>query len=232
MDNRWLFRDDVYVAGKFDRLLLRDAKLGVQISNDIRIAAFDLQEKTNSLVSGDVPLPENFPAPKLALPNKGFSPDYFTFGGLRFCSARLRCALGQPENTVQFAPVELITGGEQARGQDYRLMRVLARQKAMDVDRSDCTREERVNRITGQVETRPIFINRLVLLEGLKPATEIFRIHESTTDILVTDMLAERVLRAGCTGMEFVDPETEQFGSRMQRYRTKDGIGERPVHMP
>ena len=55
---------------------------------------------------------------------------------------------------------------------------------------------------------------------------------ESTTNILVTDALAERVLRAGCTGMEFVDPENEQFGPRMLRYRTADGIAERPVHMP
>jgi hypothetical protein len=52
------------------------------------------------------------------------------------------------------------------------------------------------------------------------------------TNILVTDALAERVLRAGCTGMEFVDPENEQFGPRMLRYRTADGIAERPVHMP
>jgi hypothetical protein len=111
-------------------------------------------------------------------------------------------------------------------------MRVIAKQQAMDFQRSDYRKEEYINRITGEVEIWPAFIRRFVLLEGLKPATEIFRIHESPTNILVTDALTERILRAGCTGMEFVDPENMQVGPRMLRYRTANGIAERPVHMP
>jgi len=40
----------------------------------------------------------------------------------------------------------------------------------------------------------------LALRENLVPRTEIFRLEESSTDILVTDAVAGRVLRAGCTG--------------------------------
>jgi hypothetical protein len=47
--------------------------------------------------------------------------------------------------------------------------------------------------------------------------------------IFVTDALAERVLRAGCTGMEFRDPTLPQHGGRLLRYRTAAGVAERWV---
>ncbi|HEY2133196.1 MAG TPA: DUF1629 domain-containing protein, partial [Acetobacteraceae bacterium] len=187
---------------------------------------------TNSLNSDDVALPEGFPAPFLVLPLNGFAPDYFIYSGYRFCSRKLRNALAQPDHVIQFAPAELIQGGPEVQAQDYKLMRVIAKQQAMDLKQSDYRKEEHVNRITGEIEIWPRFMRRFVVLENLKPATEIFRIKESTTNILVTDALAERVLRAGCTGMEFVDPENMQVGPRMLRYRTVNGITERPVHMP
>jgi hypothetical protein len=49
------------------------------------------------------------------------------------------------------------------------------------------------------------------------------------THVLVTDAVAERVLRAGCTGMEFFDPANRYSGKRVVRYRTADGIAERRI---
>jgi hypothetical protein len=46
---------------------------------------------------------------------------------------------------------------------------------------------------------------------------------------MVTDALAERVLRAGCTGMEFRHSEDERWGEHIVHFRTSDGIGERRV---
>jgi hypothetical protein len=63
----------------------------------------------------------------------------------------------------------------------------------------------------------------------LIPQTEIFRIAEITSSMLVTDALAERVLRAGCTGLEFAHPDNLWSGKRVERYRTADGIAERSV---
>ena len=128
---------------------------------------------------------------------------------------------------MQFAPLEIVAGGEEVRAQDYRVLRVLANQKAMDLDRSECEIEERVNPITGQLERVPaLFTDRFVLLEDLQPRTEIFRLDESPSHVLVADAVAERVLRAGCTGMRFTDPACPRYGMRVVRYRTADGIGE------
>jgi hypothetical protein len=79
MDNIWLFRNDVYVSEKFDRFLVRDAKLDVQNSNDIRIAAFDLQEKTNSLISDDVPPTRQFSNTKARAAKQGVFARLFHF---------------------------------------------------------------------------------------------------------------------------------------------------------
>jgi hypothetical protein len=72
-----------------------------------------------------------------------------------------------------------------------------------------------------------------------------FRIEESSSYLLVTDALAERVLQTGCSGMQFTDPHSPQLGQRIEcqriegqriegqrieRYRTATGIAERRMH--
>ncbi len=211
--------------------LVKDERLGLLNDAEIERALYDLQTRTNSLTSDDVPLPMGFPAPRIALPECGFAPDFFTFVGYSVCSLKLRAALAQPEDVIQYTPVQIVAGDDEVYKQDYRLLRVLARQKAMDLDRSECELEDWVNRITGIPQRVPHFIDRFVLLDDLRPETEIFRVDESSSYILVTDALAERVLRAGCTGLEFTDPACPRHGPRILRYRTADGIGERRVHM-
>ncbi|MGH7088420.1 MAG: hypothetical protein ACREFQ_05925, partial [Stellaceae bacterium] len=49
----------------------------------------------------DIVLPDDFPPVRLALPEKGFSPDYFGYGGDRFCSRHLREAMNLPEGVLQ-----------------------------------------------------------------------------------------------------------------------------------
>ena len=69
-------------------------------------------------------------------------------------------------------------------------------------------------------------IDKLVLQEGFYPRTEILRVAEHTLDVLATDALAERVLKAGCTGLDFRHLETPDFTSGIQvTIRTKSGIG-------
>lgn len=188
-----------------------------------------MRDSSNVLTSDDIPLPDGFPAPRLALPRKGFAPDYFVFGIYHFCSRRLRDARAQPEHVIQFTPVDLVDDGEEARAQDYRLRRVLAQQPAMDLDRSDCKLEDSTNRITGETTKYPRWVERFVLLDGLRAQTEIFRMAETPTDVLVVDALAERVLRARCTGMAFSDPAKLQHAMHVERYRTATGTGERNV---
>jgi hypothetical protein len=227
MPEVWFLGEDVNTGHKFGVLLVKDSKLGVSNTPEIAAAAWKLRNATNSLISDDVPLPDGFPAPRLALPASGFAPDLIVFGSLDFVSRRFRDALAQPPEVIQFTPVDLVAGGAEARAQDYRLMRVLARQKAMDLERPDCILEPAVNRITGETYQDPRFITRFVLLKDLRPRTEIFRLDESSSYILVTDTLAERILRAGCTGVEFAHPDNERFTKTILRFRTINGMKER-----
>ena len=222
----WFLGSDPDLSWDFDQMLLNDEALGMSNHREVAIAKAELRDATNSLISDDVPLPDGFPAPQLVLSASGFSPDFFEFAGDCFCSRRFREALAQPEHVVQFTPVDILAGGEEVRAQDYRMLRVLARQKAMDLDRSDCDLEDWVNRLTGVPQRVPSFINRFVLLDDLQPRTEIFRVDESSSYVLVADAVAERVLRAGCSGMQFTDPACPRHGKRVVRYRTADGIGE------
>jgi hypothetical protein len=99
----------------------------------------------------------------------------------------------------------------------------------MDLGRSDCELEDWVNRITGEASKRPGYIRRFALFDDLSAATDIFRIAESPSYILATDDLAGRVLRAGCTGVEFNATDNLRTGTRVERYRTVDGVAERRV---
>jgi len=225
----WFLEEDADSAYEFGRMLLRDAKLGVQNTQELACAGRALSNATRSLTSSDVPLPDDFPPPRLFLPEKKFTPDYFIFGGYRFVSRQFRDALAQPEAVVQYVPCEVVGGNAESRAQDYRLLRVLAIQPAVDLERSECELEDFTNRWTGERTKRPRSVDRYALLADLVPKTEIFRMAEERTYVLTTDALAERVLRAGCTGMEFSDSANRQSGMRIDRYRTADGIGEHRV---
>jgi hypothetical protein len=194
------------------------------------MADFKLKKATNSLNSGDPLLPYDFPAPQLALPEKGFAPDYFTLAGYHFCSRQFRDALAQSDPVVQYTPIELVKGGALVRAQEYQRLRVIAWQRVLDLERSDCKIEEIYDPATGRNEKFARSVNCFVLRDNLHSQSEIFRMRESGSIVLVTDALAERVLRAGCTGMEFTDPSNPRFvGIYWERYRTLDGIGERLI---
>ncbi len=103
----WLMGIDPETLWEFDGFLLGTKTSACSTAGDCR-REYELQESTHSLISDDVLLPDGFPAPQLVLPDSGFAPDFFTFSGYWFCSHRLRKALAQREQVVQFAPVEIV----------------------------------------------------------------------------------------------------------------------------
>ena len=171
------------------------------------------------------PLPAEVPSVQLAMPDTGNPPDYFGIAGWKFCSRRFREALDQPEHVVQFAPVDFIGGGARARAQEYRRLRVLACQPAMDMQHSDYVPTDGCDPVTGKPRPEALYVRRYALLENLQPKTGIFRIDLTPGDVMVTDAVAEQVLRAGCTGVEFLDP-TVRTSSDMRRVRTATGVAE------
>ena len=225
----WFFESDVMAFDKFIRLLLRDASLGVTNGSELGIREGQIRQETGNWNAANFRLPNDFPVVRIALTQTDFAPDYFSHDGFDFCSTRLRDALAQPEDVIQFLPIELVAGGEAVRAQDYRRMHILAQQPVMDIARSDCRLKEVTHQVTGRIFTRVDWISRFTFLEDLTPRTEIFHPEEASSRILVTDALAVRVIETGCTGVEFQDPEVSRHGKRVERLRTTTGIAERRV---
>ena len=222
----WLLREKTEVSQQMLTAIDFDVSDKFRNINEL-VAAFVGLIKTKSFtVPADLPLPEGFMRPEVWLPPLDFSPDYFSLAGLTFVSRRCRDALAQPDGVVQYWPIHLARGSEEARAQDYMLFRVLAWQPALDWGRSVCEREEFTDWRTGEHLVAARRIERFVPLDGLVPRAELFRVAEAPTSVLVTDGLAERVLRAGCTGAWFHEPQTVGLlGREPQRFRTADGIG-------
>jgi hypothetical protein len=226
----WILTEDRDTAGEFDVYLSMDKTLGVTNDTELADARYALAVRRGGADTFNAPLPQDFLRPRLGLPPQDFAPDYFSFGGYYFCSRRFRDALAQSEEVVQYCAIELTGVGEEVRAQDYRWLRVLATQPAMDIERSECEARELTNILTGKTFISVRFIDRFAWHPGLVLRSEVVRIAESTTYILATDALAERVLRAGCTGVEFHHPDDPQSGERVERIRTIDGIREKRVH--
>jgi hypothetical protein len=232
LPNLWMLREDIKISWDFDKILLKNPRVGIENSHEIKVAAAHLRDATKSDVSAHVNFPYWFPILRLNMPNSGFSADYFFLDGFEFCSRRFRDALAQPEHAVQFVPVELISGGPEIVAQDYQLFRVMAHQPALDLDRSDCEIEEFTTRRTREQIKILRNVKQYALRDDLHPQTEIFRADENPSIILVADAVAERVLRAGCTGMEFAHPNNPQGRTGIVRYRTINGIAERRLDAP
>jgi len=223
-DAIWLMLEDPY---EVDHLL---KAISVDMSNRIVNHAefsrdlFDLYHSQPVKVPSDVPLPDGFRVPVLSLPPLDFEPDLFSMRGVEFVSRRFREALAQPDDVIQYWPVELARASEKARAQEYMHMRVLAWQASMDLERSDYDTIEGRDRLTGETFTTVSMLTRFVPIAGLAPRTEVFRSAEARLTILVVDSVAERVMRAGCTGVVFRDPETCWMDGVAERHRTADGV--------
>jgi hypothetical protein len=203
--------------------------LGVENWEELSRAEHQFRVSSHNWHTSPLPFPSDFPAPRLAMPESKFAPDYFVYSSRDFVSRRLRKAFAQPDTVIQYLPVDLTLGGNAARAQDYCWMRILARQPAIDVDRSNCRTEEVVHAITGRTMRFLRDIGQLSLLDDLQPLTEIFSAAESVSYVFCTDALAAPVLAAGCNGIEFADPTNLQIGKHIARYRTATGIAERRI---
>ena len=228
----WLLKSDLRTSAKIDALVMKEGLLGVRNSTELDVRQHEIRIATNNWSSGNFARPDDFPLARVALSHTDFAPDYLDIGPDKFCSRRLRDVLALPQDVVQFLPIEVISGGNQARSQDYRKMHVLAQQPALDLERSGCVMKEARSVVTGETFLLIDSMERMVLLEGLQPNSDVFLVDEAQSLVLATDALAARVLQSGCTGMEFREPAHtwSTKGSYIDRYRTTTGIAERRVH--
>ncbi len=208
-------------------MLAKNKNIGVRnyrfISEERQLLTIKIGHKGYNVT----PLPSEFPEPIVQFPSSGFAPDYFFVGVISFCSERLRDALAQPPDVIDYSPIDFRCTGAKAIAQNYQRMRVIAVQPGMDLQRSryDVDPEDNVPPQEDLVIRR---IEKLVLQEGFQPKTEIFYLAEPPLCLLAQDSLAARVLQANCTGLEFQHLDTPDWTvGRTITVRTKRGIAQR-----
>lgn len=167
--------------------------------------------------SHSLPVPKDFPRPQLAMPAQAFHPDFVTSASWQFCSRRLREVLAQPHDTVEFIPVDLVAGSAGARARDYALMRVLAWEDVIESDRPQCMADRNIEALGTAT------VSHFKLRPNANPRHEVFKVEQTAGAIFVADPVAERVMRARCTGIEFSDPRLPNLASP-RRIRTATGV--------
>lgn len=208
-------------------MIMRDRTTGVPDSKELDHAEYRMWEQFGFLEGDRQPLPPPFPPVTLNLPVPDrFDLDFFSCNSVDFCSARLRAALAQPPDMVQYLPVTVNTPDPRIRAMDYKVIRVLASQPTIDVHRSECKFTVEEDQFVGGPLVSIEFEYQLALLPGLQPRTAVFRADELSTRVFATDGLAERVMQAGCLGIEFRDPECWCLASE-PFIRTATGIERR-----
>ena len=167
------------------------------------------------------------PGPLMAkLPGDPWEPpDFIKLGGFPLVSRRFRDAVGDMPEAVEYVPITLLDSSHAVQAQDYRFLNVTAVQLAFDLKRSYGGKRNMV-RIGGVTYGPKRLVKCYYLLPGFVPATEIFHERELPSILLATDALAERVMKAGCTGVEFMDPATYHVLNGVTRFRAANGIGE------
>lgn len=227
--HHWIVRRDWRTGQRTNRLIGK--KNGLRFSNQEKFEIGTTPYFQTMPVGhyGNPVFPSGILKPKLFMPKRNFAPDYLSYGGTNFVSRRLRDVMALPESDVQYIDIELLDGSPKAFANDYRWMNILACHPAIDLQQSIYETDEATRATTGETFRFIWSYNRMVIRDDIDPDAHLFRVAEDLTTVLASDALAERVMRAGCTGIAFEDPAT-YFNGPIHRYRTAAGIEEEDMN--
>jgi hypothetical protein len=225
----WRVKEDFYTCFTLNQSKNKNDVLKVVNIQDVYAEERVLMDKYGSEEYERMKLPIGFLSPIVRLYSSNFAPDYFSHGVFSFCSKRLRDVLAQSPDVIDYVPIELRTKSAKAIAQDYHWMRIIAFQPGLDLQRSRYDTFEFCDPETETVDSMIQGIEKLVLEEGFQPKTEFFNLAERTLCWLALDSLADRVLRANCTGFEFRHLESPEsnLSNAPITIRTKCGFRQR-----
>jgi hypothetical protein len=164
---------------------------------------------------GDCPSP----AAELILKREDYDADYFIWGGCMFVSARMRDAIALDSSEVRYFEVEDSRSAPRARAKNYQIMEPLWYDYIFDEEGSVYWTDS----TPPPNEYGPTEIYKLVFFEDAEARHDIVYDSFFATIVLCTDELAVRVLDAGCTGVQFIDPRGLRQAD-VQRRRTLEGV--------
>ena len=198
----WLLYED----WKLSEVRLYPKNTG-RVLNGMEIA--DAVTAFHASLAGDAPWPDpypsDFPAPRVRFAEQRL-PDFNIAQNLTFVSERMRHAMDVPESAAEFLPVRNLSRTLRARAAQYSLLHVRAFADAIDAARSDCQVETYASAKTQGTCERYIGLTGIRLRPGFTPPADLFRDTVEQTILFATDALAERVIGAGCTGVQFRHP--------------------------
>lgn len=134
----------------------------------------------------------------------------------------LRAAWSGAGDGVEYRAVDASRSCADARGADYRQMHVMAEENVIDPARSDY---DTAPHLSWLPEGFPFYVRSLAVREDAAPRHGLFRDAFVRNHIFCTDAMALGALKAGCTGVRFVDPLTQRL-MQPTRYRTLEGVAE------
>jgi hypothetical protein len=159
-----------------------------------------------------------FPVAQLKLMLPSFSVDCFVWEAYTLVSERLRAAMALPENDVEYFPVDASSSAAVPRAMNYMVMSVSV------VDRVPYPRRGRRFRLEGDVLDSSV-PDAKAINENCRPGHRLFHDEQYIGSMFCTDDLAMAALKAGCTGVRFLDPRYSPLVGPM-RFRTLRGVEE------
>jgi hypothetical protein len=140
------------------------------------------------------------PTAQIKLTRKNFDDDCFQLGKYTFVSEKMRRAMALGPSDIQYFDVDSRQSRPLLRSKHYQIMHVPVAAEVTDPERSEYTLRHRPDGVElwGAPDT-------VAFRPDAEPAHELF--YDRFFKIaLCTEEFALRVLRAGCTGMRFLDP--------------------------
>jgi len=153
-----------------------------------------------------------FPIAQLEVTAESFDADYFSWQGCQFVSERLRDAMALDPTEVRYFDIDDSPSVAATRSKLFKIMEPLAVEDVSDRSR---TRYEMASLLPGDPE-QPRIYSDVAVREDARPKHPLF-----FGGMYCTEAFALRVLRAGCTGLNFVYPDRR---SSDPHYRTLRGI--------
>jgi hypothetical protein len=146
-------------------------------------------------------LPDHGPVWELRLTLDSFDIDCFGFDTCTLVSERMREAMNLDPSGVRFLDVDLSRSAPLPRSKKYQLMDITAVENVSDPSRSVFE----MKRFCPESPLVPFRVESIAVRNDARPEHELF-LDQFFRAALCSDALAMRVLKAGCTGVRFMDP--------------------------
>jgi hypothetical protein len=157
------------------------------------------------------------PASELVLTLEDFNVDWFKWSGSVFVSERMRLVMALDPSEVRFFEVDGSKSAPLPRSKNYQIMEPEGAADILDPE----TSQYQTRQFLPDMPAVPNLTGRRRLRADAAPKHDLFYDSFFTTELFCTDAFAFRVLKAGCTGLKFMDPDSR--GDR-NLFRTLRGV--------